>query len=225
MELYSERHGKRDLKQHTYCINENMYSLLLSCCTKYKKNLTKIFQLPCHNSFVDEDYIKFNEKIFSQRINSKIPSLFRNESGAIAAPKSGDNYDQYALLDLIEFFGKNIKDVREAWNNENYRNYKNIYIYDSSKVFNEFKNSINELFSEAGLLYELNDEKIIERLVDDDVLTPEIETSFESLTDKQLHDLLESAIDFYRTPNNSARQESLEKLWGHWRDSKHTMNH
>lgn len=214
MELYSERHGKRDLKQHTYCINENMYSLLLSCCTKYKKNLTKIFQLPCHNSFVDEDYIKFNEKIFSQRINSKIPSLFRNESGAIAAPKSGDNYDQYALLDLIEFFGKNIKDVREAWNNENYRNYKNIYIYDSSKVFNEFKNSINELFSEAGLLYELNDEKIIERLVDDDVLTPEIETSFESLTDKQLHDLLESAIDFYRTPNNSARQESLEKLWG-----------
>jgi len=214
MELYSERHGKRDLKQHTYCINENMYSLLLSCCTKYKKNLTKIFQLPCHNSFVDEDYIKFNEKLFSQRINSKIPSLFRNESGAIAAPKSGDNYDQYALLDLIEFFGKNIKDVREAWNNENYRNYKNIYIYDSSKVFNEFKNSINELFSEAGLLYELNDEKIIERLVDDDVLTPEIETSFESLTDKTLHDLLESAIDFYRTPNNSARQESLEKLWG-----------
>ncbi|MGO3617661.1 MAG: AbiJ-NTD4 domain-containing protein [Pseudolactococcus laudensis] len=206
MELYSERNGKRDLKQHTYCINENMYSLLLNCCTKYKKNLTKIFQLPCHNPFVDEDYIKFNEKIFSQRINSKIPSLFRNKSGAIAAPKSGDHYDQYALLDLIEFFGKNIKDVREGWNH-------NIYIYDSSEVFNEFKNSINELFSEAGLMYELNDEKIIERLVDDDVLTPEIETSFESLTDKQLHDLLESAIDFYRTPNNSARQESLEKLW------------
>ncbi len=57
-----------------------------------------------------------------------------------------------------------------------------IFIYDSSKVFNEFKNSINELFSEAELLYELNDEKIIERLVDDDVLTPEIETD---ITDKK----------------------------------------
>lgn len=213
MELYSERHGRITPKSHTYFIDENIYSLLLNCCTAYKKNLTHIFQLKRHNSFVNADYITFDERSFSQRICILIPSLFRNKEHKIDIPQNGDDYDQYALLDLVEFFGKNIKDVNEQWNDSRYKNYQHIILYDSSEVFNNFKDSINSLFLEAGLLYKLTDQKNIERIVDNDVVTPEIGNKFESLNDKVLNDLLKQAIDLYRTPNKSARQEAIEKLW------------
>ena len=75
----------------------------------------------------------------------------------------GDEYDQYALLDLIEFFAQNIKDISERWNNERYQNYQTIDCLDSSDIFKSFQEAINEIFTESGLLYELTDEKIIEK--------------------------------------------------------------
>jgi hypothetical protein len=126
MKLYSERHGIRAPLEKTYSINRDMYSLLLDCCKRYQKNLTHIFILNCHHDFTDSDYVAFDEKGFITRIKIRIPSLFRDEYDRICAPAYDDEYDQYALLDLIEFFAQNIKDISERWNNERYRNYKTI---------------------------------------------------------------------------------------------------
>ena len=87
MELYTERHGIRKPIEKTYTINTDMYSLLLDCCLKYKKNLTHIFKQTCYDSFTNADYIDFNEKEFYTRIKIKIPSLYRNDYGTICSPE------------------------------------------------------------------------------------------------------------------------------------------
>ena len=213
MILYSERHGIRAPQEKTYFINRDMYSLLLDCCKRHQKNLTHIFTLNCHHDFTDSNYIAFDENVFTTRIKIKIPSLFRDEYDRISTPQYGDEYDQYSLLDLIEFFAQNIKDISERWNNERYRNYQTIDCHDSSDVFANFQEAINEIFSESGLLYELTDEKIIERIVENSPLTAEIEKSFTSVHEQGSRELLKDAVALYKTPNPAARQDSVEKIW------------
>lgn len=213
MKLYTERRGIRAPLEKTYSINIDMYSLLLDCCKRYKKNLTHIFTLNCHHDFTDSDYVAFDEKGFITRIKIRIPSLFRDEFDRICAPTYNDEYDQYALLDLIEYFALNIEDISERWNNNIYKNYKTIDCLKTSDIFINFKEEINEIFTEAGLLYELTDEKIIERIVENSPLTKEIENSFAAVPETGIRELLKDAVALYKTPNSTARQDSVEKIW------------
>ena len=213
MKLYSERHGIRAPREKTYTINRDMYSLLLNCSKRYQKNLTHIFTLNCHHDFTDSDYVAFDEKGFVTRIKIRIPSLFQDEHDRICTPRYDDVYDQYSLLDLIEFFAQNIKDISERWNNDRYRNYQTIDCLNSSDVFENFQEAINEIFSESGLLYELTDEKIIERIVENSPLTMEIENAFAAVDEKGTRELLKDAVALYKTPNPTARQDSVEKIW------------
>ncbi|ENK0837898.1 hypothetical protein AB2Z22_001221 [Clostridium botulinum] len=212
MKLYTERRGIRAPLEKTYSINRDMYSLLLDCCKRYQKNLTHIFTLNCHHDFTDSNYIAFDEKGFITRIKIRIPSLFRDEFDRICAPAYDDEYDQYALLDLIEYFALNIEDISERWNNR-YQNYKTIDCLKTSDIFKNFKEEINEIFTEAGLLYELTDEKIIERIVENSPLTIEIENSFAAVHEVGTRELLKDAVALYKTPNSTARQDSVEKIW------------
>ncbi len=213
MKLYTERHGIRAPLEKTYSVNRDMYSLLYDCCMKYQKNLTHIFTQNCHHDFTDSDYIAFDEKGFMTRIKIRIPSLFRNEYERICVPGYDDEYDQYALLDFIEFFAQNIKDISERWNNERYRNYQTIDCLNTSDIFNDFQEAINGIFAEAGLLYELTHEKIIERIVENSPLTSEIENNFAAVNEIGTRELLKDAVALYKTPNPAARQDSVEKIW------------
>ena len=189
-----------------------MYSLLLDCCARYKKNLTHLFTLNCHHYFTDRDYVQFDEKGFITRIKIRIPALFMDEFDRICVPAHDEEYDQYALLDLIEYFAQNIEDISEHWNNR-YHNYKTIDCLKTSEIFNNFQNEVNEIFAEAGLLYELTDEKIIERIVENSPLTKEIENSFATVQEEGTRELLKDAVALYKTPNPAARQDSVEKIW------------
>lgn len=212
MKLYTERHGIRKPIEKKYSINKDMYLLLLDCCKKYQKNLTHIFTLHCHHNFTDSDYVAFDEERFITKIKIIIPSLFRDESDRICAPSHDYEYDQFALLDLIEYFAVNIKDISEHWNNK-YQNYKTIDLFETSDIFKDFQKEINEIFTETGLLYELTDDKIIERIVENSPLTKEIENSFAAVQEEGTRELLKAAIELYKTPNSTARQDSVEKIW------------
>lgn len=212
MKLYTERRGIRAPLEKTYSINRDMYSLLLDCCKTYQKNLTHIFTLNCHHDFTDSDYVAFDEKRFITRIKIRIPSLFRDEYNRICAPAYEDEYDQYALLDLIEYFAQNIEDISERWNNS-YQNYQTIDCLNTSDIFKNFQEAINEIFTEAGLLYKLTDEKIIERIVENSPLTLEIENNFAAVHEVGTRELLKDAVALYKTPNSTARQDSVEKIW------------
>lgn len=211
--LYTERHGIRAPINKTYCISIEMYNLLFDCCQKYKKNLTHIFTLNCHHDFTDSDYIAFNENGFINRIKIKIPALYKDEYGRICAPSSDDDYDQYALLDYIEFFAQNMKDISERWNNERYRNFQTIDCLNTINVFKAFQNEINDILVESGLLYTLTDDKIIERIVENSPLTPEIQAGVLLVSEVGTRELLKDAIALYKTPGPAARQDSVEKIW------------
>ncbi|MGM8315213.1 AbiJ-NTD4 domain-containing protein [Clostridium perfringens] len=213
MKLYTERRGIRAPLEKTYSINRDMYSLLLDCCKKYQKNLTHIFTLNCHNDFTDSDYIAFDEKGFITRIKIRIPSLFRDEFDRICTPAYDDEYDQYALLDFIEYFAQNIRDINEYWNNTRYQNYKKIDCFNTSNIFQSFQQEINEIFTESGLLYKLTDEKVIERIVENSTLTKEMEVNFKAVNEVGIRELLKDAVALYKTPNPTARQDSVEKIW------------
>lgn len=213
MKLYTERHGIRAPQEKTYLINSDMYSLLFDCCKRYQKNLTHIFALNCHHDFTDSDYVAFDEKGYTTRIRIKIPALFRDAYDRISIPACDDDYDQYALLDLIEFFAQNIKDISEHWNNERYQNFQTINCFNTSKIYANFKEAINEIFIESGLLYTLTDEKIVERIVENSPLTTEIEDSFTAVDETGIKELLKDAVALYKTPNPTARQDSVEKIW------------
>ena len=213
MELYTERHGIRAPREKTYTINKDMYSLLLDCCMSYKKNLTYIFMLECHDDFTNKDYISFDEKRFSTKIKIRIPNIFRDENDEIKAPLYDYEYDQYALLDLIEYFAKNIKDISEYWNNERYKNYRTIDCFETSEIFTKFQKEINEIFIESGLLYKLANEKNVERIIENSPLTKEMENSFKTIKEIGTRELLKDAIVLYKTPNSTARQDAVEKIW------------
>lgn len=213
MELYTERHGMRKPINKTEIINIDMYALLLECCEKYKKNLTHIFEVNCHHDYTNSDYVTFNEQGFTTRIKFKIPELFRDKYDRISKPTVDDKYDQYSLLDLIEFFAQNIQDITEYWNNEQYKNFRNIDCLGTFKIFNDFKREINNIFVESGLLYELTNERIIERIVENSVLTPNIEKQVEKIKEKDLQDLLNEAIGFYKSPYPNDNKIAVEKIW------------
>ncbi|MEK4488778.1 hypothetical protein NYE44_03870 [Paenibacillus sp. FSL L8-0493] len=213
MNLYTERHGLRKPIVSTSKISKEVYTLLLNTCQKYYKNLTHIFKLQQHCSFVDQYYIEFDRSQFENRMAIKIPNILRDDYGHIAAPQYDDDYDQYSLIDLIEYVAENIKDISEGWNNDRYKNYWDIRCLDTTKVFDDYRNEINEIFQESGLLFTLTHGKLIERIVENNPLSPAIETQVQQIAEYGTRELLKDAIALYKTPNPAARQDSVEKIW------------
>jgi hypothetical protein len=213
MNLYTERHGLRKPIARTSKISNEVYTLLLNICQKYYKNLTHIFKLQQHSSFVGQDYIEFNRSQFENRMAIKIPNILRDDYGHIAAPQDNDDYDQYSLIDLIEYVAQNIKDISEGWNNDRYKNYWHIHCLDTTNVFDDYRNEINEIFQESGLLFTLTHGKLIERIVENTPLSPEIETQVQQIAEYGTRELMKDAIALYKTPNPAARQDSVEKIW------------
>ncbi|MEH6849431.1 AbiJ-NTD4 domain-containing protein [Bacillus pseudomycoides] len=213
MNLYTERHGLRKPIARTSKISKEVYTLLLNICQKYYKNLTHIFKLQQHCSFVDQYYIEFDRSQFENRMAIKIPNILRDEYGHIAAPQYNDDYDQYSLIDLIEYVAENIKDISEGWNNDRYKNYWDIRCLDTTKVFDDYRNEINEIFQESGLLFTLTSGKLIERIVENSPLSPAIETQVQQIAEYGTRELMKDAIALYKTPNPAARQDSVEKIW------------
>ncbi len=213
MNLYTERHGLRKPITRTSEISIEVYSLLLSKCQKYYKNLTHIFNIQQHCSFVNQNYIEFDSSQFENRMAIKIPNILRDYYGHIAAPQYNDDYDQYSLIDLIEYVAENIKDISEGWNNDHYKNYWDIRCLNTTKVFDDYRNEINEIFQESGLLFTLTSGKLIERIVENSPLSHAIETQVQQIAEYGTRELMEDAIALYKTPNPTARQDSVEKIW------------
>ncbi len=219
MSYYTERHGIRKPIQKTYDISIEMYAALFNCCEHYYENLAWKFPVFSNDKRL---YVGFNRAEFEIALKYEIPNLFRDEYGNSALPMNNhniidnivkqDKYDQYALLDYIEFFAKNCKNYGRVYNEDN-ECWCLSFSSSSNKVFKHFQNDINYLFEKMGLLYSLNDNREIERVPENEVLTKEIKKQVDEISEKGLRELLQDAIALYKTPNPSAREDSVEKLW------------
>ena len=213
MELYTQRHGMRSPLKRTYTISLLSYEILFNICENYKKNLTHLFSHNSYDDFTCSEYLEFNENTFEKRIRLKIPDLFVSDYGRISIPNEKDSFNQFALLDYIEFFANNIEDINESWNNERYKNYKYIDCLGTKTVYKDFQKEINDVFVDAGLLYELNNHGYINRIVENSPLTQEIENSINTIQEDETRKLLKEAINLYRSHYLEAPRDAAEKIW------------
>lgn len=215
MGYYTERHGMRAPVERTETITYEMYALIFDCCERYFDNIAWKYpeECPDGNGCCGLDIRKL-----SIALKFEIPSLFQNENGIIDKPQKGyyhrddDEYDQYGLLDFIEFMFANVRNISNRFWHSYYRHY-DLSFENARGISSSFRNDINVIFSKTGLLYSLSDFGMVERVSENGVFSKEIESAIAQVSEKGLKELLQDAILLYKTPGPQARKDSVEKIW------------
>lgn len=194
--LYSERNHLRPRKNYTDTIDVNVYNILINCCGNYIDKLVNIFPMSTYDDFTGESKVVIDYESFTKRVLLKIPTLFHGQTmnGDSFRPETFDNYDQFALLDFIEYLGSMLK--------------------DETNSFTEFKLKINDIFSDAGVSFELTDNSEVLRIEKNTTAIDSTIQKSESIHDSELHNLLKMATDLYYKRGLDSRKTSLETLWG-----------
>ncbi len=214
MSYYTERHGMRSPVERTEIITYEMYALLFDCCERYFDNIAWKYpeECPDGNGCCGVDMLKL-----SNNLKYEIPALFQNRSGIIDKPKKNpygvdDKFDQYGLLDFIEFMFATVRNISSRfWHS--YYNHYDLHFENMRGVASQFRDDINRIFNQTGLLYSLSDFGMVERVSENGVLSNDIENRVEQVTEKGLKELIQEAILLYKTPTPQARRDSVVKIW------------
>ena len=145
MSYYTERHGMRNPINKTYIITDQMYSLLLSCCEKYYNNLAWKYPDNCPDG---HGCCGLDRNRFEADLLYEIPTIFRDDRKWVTVPRAHynvfygevgkDEYDQFALLDYIEFFAQNIRDYENGHYHSFFGHYHFI-LKTTTDVFKQFQ--------------------------------------------------------------------------------------
>ena len=218
MSLFTERNGMRKPIEKTSKISVDAYALLFDICSNHLQYLAWKYpdECPDGNGCCGIDLEKFD-------IDMKytIPTLFRCQ-GQIDRPhiiKSlfdsephVDEYDQYALLDLIDFIAQNMRDISRKTYHSYYRHY-DISFASTNAITTSFVKEINDAFDKTGLLYHLTDNLEVERIEEAGVLSESIEKNIQAIKEPGIKDLLTIAIQKHRSPDPNDQKDAVEKLW------------
>jgi acyl-CoA-binding protein len=208
--LYSERHGMRQEVKKTYDISIDAYNLIIDCCRKYFPNLGYKYPEYCY----DGDYIcgTDEKKLFSY-LKFRIPNLFNYDiDNSLLTVTEFDNYDQYALLDFIEYLVQNMKTIKSRTFHDYFKH--NHYKYDDTpNDFLKFREEINDLFKTTGLLYVLTKEKIIERITESDLQIDKAIDDIKNIHEQGLKDLIQESVRLYKSPKQEDNNLATEKIW------------
>lgn len=214
MALFTERHGMRMPIERTSIITMEMYAMLFDCCEKYYDNIAWKFPAECPDG---QGCCGLDNQQFSTHMKFDIPTLYRHSNGRIDKPSNNyyggsDDYDQYALLDLIEFIGQNCRDI-SVGSFHSYFGHHHIRLLETNEVFVAFRSDINGVFQKTGLLYTLTENMTVERVVEYSTIAPEVETAIKSVKEPGLKDLLDEAVALFKQPNPAMRNDAVEKIW------------
>ncbi len=218
MTYYTERHGMRKPIDKTNVISIQMYSLLFQCCEKYKDTLAWKYPLYCPDGY---GVCGIDNEQFNNDLSFEIPNLFRIDGfpsvpverrNVFQTGKKTDTYDQYSLLDYIEFIAQNCRDYDKG-SFHNYFGHHHISFKESNNIFVEFQREINNIFDKTGLLYRLTNDKIIERIVENTPLNDAIEQNAEAVSEQGTQELLREAIQLYKQPYPESSRDAVEKIW------------
>ena len=217
MELYTQRHGMRGSKETTYEISMDAYAMILNCCEKYYDNLAWKYPETCRFC---HSKLSLNREIFDIALKHEIPNLFRKD-GCVVAPSSSynvfdrktkyDSYDQYSLLDLIEFIALYCRNYEKYYDNECEHSY--LVFNNLNTAFLSFQKEINAIFELMGLLYILTNKKQVERIIQNSPITKEVENSINTIQENETKKLLREAIDLHRSHYPEAPKDAAEKIW------------
>lgn len=204
--------------EKTYKICIKMYSILFDCCARYFDNLSWKYPKECPDgdACYGMDLVKFSDDM-----EYVIPSLFKRDGivdkpmmswNAFEGENIEDEYDQYALLDLIEYIAQNIKDITRKAYHSYFRHY-DLFFGDTNEVLGEYKKEINAIFDKTGLLYHLTDRCEIERIEENAVLSNSIINSVNQINEPGLKELLITAIQKHKSPYPDDQKDAVEKIW------------
>lgn len=218
MAYYTERHGMRRPVAKTYDITVEKYALLFQHCEKYYDNIAWKFPAQCPDG---QGCCGLDYEQFQLDLRYEIPTLYRDDAGLLAVPRvrhnvfDGDHqpeYDQYALLDLIEFFAENVRDV-VVGGFHSYFGHHHLTCQNSRNVCVQFCDEINRIFQKTGLLYHLNTNLQVERIVENSPLTPTVESAIAAVSEPGTRELLQEAILLHRSPYPADIRDAVEKIW------------
>lgn len=207
--LYTERNNLRTIQDKTTVIDKDRYELLLSVCNKYIPNMVGVFPDYCpDNSTI---VCGVNMSLFSNTLKFRIPDLEYNYAGYVVIPMF-DEYNQYALLDYVEYIGNCIIDFEE-YESHSFFQHNHIKILETSNVKQIFRNEINGVFELTRLLYRLNDKFEVERITSADELIESEAQNLESVKEQGLKDLLLESLYLYKNPRPEFHKLATEKIW------------
>lgn len=109
-------------------------------------------------------------------------------------------------VDLVMFQRRHIK-------MDKFYNHYHLLTMPSRKVMIEFLTDINSYFSKTGLLYHLNANGEVVRVIPNDVATPDIVNTVLSIKEEDTRSLLQEALILHRSHAQNAARDSVEKLW------------
>ncbi|MBQ8611426.1 MAG: hypothetical protein IJ412_06920 [Oscillospiraceae bacterium] len=219
MDYYTQRHGMRRPVNKTHEISVDKYALLLRCCEKYYDYVAWKYPEPCPDG---SECCGLDHQKLVEDIRYEIPTLYIDEYGAITAPRQTknvfenkiktDSFDQYALLDYIEFIGENVRDLsRKVWHS--YYGHHDLGHRSTNSVFDTFRSDINGVFCKTGLLYELKETGFVERIEEYSVLDENTDSVVEQVSEPGLRELLKTAMALHRSPRPEDRKDAVEKIW------------
>ena len=84
---------------------------------------------------------------------------------------------------------------------------------NSRNVCAQFRDEINSIFQKTGLLYELNTNLQVDRIVENSPLTPAVESAIAAVKEAGARELLQEAILLHRSPYPADIRDAVEKLW------------
>lgn len=219
MNYFTERNGMRKTIEQTYDIDPSKYYVLLGCCEKYYDNIAWLYPKECDDELGCCGLDKYR---LAAEMRYEIPDLYISSYGLIEAPGVANNtygagqnvekYNQYALLDFIEFMYNNVHDINNSGFHKFYNHY-HLLTMPSRKVMIEFLTDINSYFSKTGLLYHLNANGEVVRVIPNDVATPDIVNTVLSIKEEDTRSLLQEALILHRSHAQNAARDSVEKLW------------
>lgn len=209
MALYTERNGLRVPVEKTYQITPDRYHLLLDVCKRHFDNISWKYPEICPDG---KGCCGIDLKRFRMKAKYEIPTLEFDENDNIIVPMNFNTDTCFSIFDLIEFIFLNWKDTSKKEWHDFFCHY-DVVFSESNEQIGEFKEEINDAFEKMGLLYTLTEKYNIERIVWNSSLIEEAQNSMEKIQEKGMQGLLNEAIIAYKTPNPSARQTSVEKIW------------
>jgi len=214
-ELFTERHRLRELKKRTNYIDDESYAILYDCCEKYKDNLA--WRYPEFCSDFPNLICGLKEDTFRLVLNKAIPGFcYGHPSIEDHIVIEGDldewTINPYLILDYVEFIASGIKTMKKKEYHSFMAHYHFSFTNDNTD-FESFRTEINDLFELCGLLYNLTEERIVERIVDDGFLIEESKSLIGSTPELELKKLIEESIKLHKSRNPDDCHLATEKIW------------
>ncbi|MDI6619851.1 MAG: hypothetical protein QME45_14570 [Clostridiales bacterium] len=187
----------------------SVFNGIISVYNEFKTAMSASFPERCPDNGM---IVGFDEKVFRDSILSLIPDFKLSDHGWITTINEYTEFDQYALLDFIEFCMENIKDYEQ----KDYHGYFSHYHFNfdtkGTKNKTMFCDKINRIFQRNGIAFNLTENGEIRR-----VLPVELDRIIKKYCNKgsdiELNKLIDLAIKNIVKPKIDDRQVALEKIW------------